>query len=176
MVALFQWGTSIMVELFTNRMEFVNVGAPLVEINRIVDTTPVTRNENIAGFMHKCGICEERGSGYDKIIISTSSNNMPAPRIENQSNQFTKVTLLTKTPFDMLSKEDKIRTCYMQACLAYVSRSAITNADIRTLFGLTISEKAKTSRLIKETMKQGLIKPIDIKTAPRYMKYIPFWA
>ena len=174
--ALDQRGTSIMVELFTNRMEFANVGAPLVEINRIVDTTPVTRNEKIAGFMHKCGICEERGSGYDKIIISTSSNNMPAPRIENQSGQFTKVTLLTKIPFNLLSKEDKIRTCYMQACLAYVSRSAITNVDIRTLFGLTISEKAKTSRLIKETVKQGLIKPIDIETAPRYMKYVPFWA
>ncbi|MFR1061658.1 MAG: hypothetical protein ACLSEY_14825 [Enterocloster sp.] len=23
----------------------------------------MSRNENIAGFMHKCGICEERGSG-----------------------------------------------------------------------------------------------------------------
>jgi len=174
--ALEQRGTSIMVELFVNRIEFANVGAPLVEINRIVDTTPVTRNENIAGFMHKCGICEERGSGYDKIIISTSTNNMPAPRIENQSDQFTKVTLLTKIPFDLLSKDDKIRTCYMQACLAYISRSAITNADIRTIFGLAISEKAKTSRLIKETVKKGLIKPIDIETAPRYMKYIPYWA
>ena len=64
----------------------------------------------------------------------------------------------------------------MQACLAYVSHSAITNADIRTLFGLTVGEKAKTSRLIRETVKQGLIKPIDVETAPRYMKYIPFWA
>ena len=59
-----------MVEVFKNRIEFSNAGAPLVAIERIVDSVPVSRNENIAGFMHKCGICEERGSGYDKIIES----------------------------------------------------------------------------------------------------------
>jgi predicted HTH transcriptional regulator len=174
--ALEQKGTSIMVELFADRMEFSNAGAPLVEIKRILDTTPVTRNENIAGFMHKCGICEERGSGYDKIIIATSSNNMPAPRVDNQSNQFTKATVLIKTPFDMLSKEDKVRTCYMQACLAYVKHSAITNTDMRALFGLSNSEMSKASRLINSTVKAGLIKPVDPEAAPKIMRYIPFWA
>ena len=174
--AIEQRGTAIMVELFTDRMEFTNAGAPLVDIERIVDTAPITRNENIAGFMHKCGICEERGSGYDKIITATSANNMPAPRVENQSNQFTKAVLMVKTPFDMLSKADKIRTCYMQACLAYITYSAISNADIRVLFGLSDAEMSKTSRIIKETIAEGLIKPLDSGTAPRYMKYIPFWA
>jgi predicted HTH transcriptional regulator len=103
--AIEQRGTSIMVELFTDRIEFSNTGAPLVAIERIVDTVPVSRNENIAGFMHKCGICEERGSGYDKIVTATSTNNMPAPRVEGQNNQFTKVVLMVKTPFDMMSKK-----------------------------------------------------------------------
>ena len=53
-------------------------------IERIVDSVPVSRNENIAGFMHKCGICEERGSGYDKIVEATGKNELLAPRIENQ--------------------------------------------------------------------------------------------
>lgn len=43
----------------------------MVAIERIVDSVPVSRNENIAEFMHKCGICEERGSGYDKIVEVT---------------------------------------------------------------------------------------------------------
>jgi hypothetical protein len=64
----------------------------------------------------------------------------------------------------------------MQACLAYVSYSAISNADIRALFGLSDAEMSKTSRIIKETIGEGLIKPLDSNTAPRYMKYIPFWA
>lgn len=64
-----QRGTNPMVEVFKNRLEFSNAGAPLVAIERIVDTVPVSRNENIAGFMHKCGICEERGSTVCKDSI-----------------------------------------------------------------------------------------------------------
>ena len=58
--------------------------------------------------MHKCGISEERGSGYDKIVDATSRNAMLAPKIENQNNQFTKVVLFAKVPFDLTSKEDRI--------------------------------------------------------------------
>ena len=174
--AIEQKGTNIMVELFSNRMEFSNTGCPLVEIDRIVDTVPVSRNENIAGVMHKCNICEERGSGYEKIIKATSKNNMPAPIIRNQSDQFTKVILIVKTPYDMLSKEDKIRTCYMQACLAYMEHSTISNADLRMVFGLSDAEIMKITRLIKDTVTAGFIKPFEVNTAQRYMKYIPFWA
>lgn len=171
-----QRGTNPMVEVFKNRIEFSNAGSPLVAIERIVDSVPVSRNENIAGFMHKCGICEERGSGYDKIIDATGRNELLAPRIENQNNQFTKAVLFAKVPFDMTSKEDRVRTCYMQACLAYVNYEAITNADIRRIFGLTDKEMAKASRLIQSTVEEELIKAVDPRTAPRYMKYIPYWA
>ena len=173
--AIEQRGTTMMVEVFTGRIEFSNAGAPLVAIERIVDTVPVTRNENVAGFMHKCGICEERGSGYDKIVTATSENKLPAPQIVNQDNQFTKVILFAKVPFELMTKEDKLRTCYMRACLAYVNHQAISNADVRDLFGLTESEIAKASRIIKETIGGGLIKPVDTSAAPRYMKYVPFW-
>lgn len=159
--ALEQRGTNPMVEIFNDRIEFSNAGAPLVAIERIVDTVPVSRNENIAGFMHKCGICEERGSGYDKVVDATSKNMMLAPKIENQSNQFTKVVLFAKLPFELTTKEDRIRTCYMQACLAYVNYGAITNADIRQVFGLEDSDKVKVSRIIKDTVAAGLIKPVD---------------
>lgn len=173
--SLEQRGTNPMVEVFENRIEFSNAGAPLISIDRIVDTVPVSRNENMAGFMHKCGICEERGSGYDKIVTATSRNEMLAPRIENQNNQFTKVILFAKVPFDITTKEDRIRTCYMQACLAYVNFGAIGNSDIREVFGLTDKESYKSSRVIKDTVDVGLIKPLDENTAPRYMKYIPHW-
>lgn len=73
-------------------------------IERIVDSVPVSRNENIAGFMHKCGICEERGSGYDKIVEATGKNELLAPRIENQNNQFTKAILFAKVPFECKRK------------------------------------------------------------------------
>ena len=95
---------------------------------------------------------------------------------ENQENQFTKVVLFGKLPFDVIPKEEKIRTVYMQTCLAYVNYGAISNIDVRKIFGLEEKESYKSSRLIKETVDAKLIKVVDETTAPRYMKYIPIWA
>lgn len=152
------------------------IASPLVAIERIIDTVPLSRNENMAGFMHRCGICEERGSGYDKIVASTSALSLLAPKVENQYNQFTKVTLYAKIPFEMTTKEDRIRTCYMLSCLAFVTSKTISNADVRDVFGLKEQDKVKASRIIRDTIEAKLIKPVDPQTAPRYMKYIPIWA
>lgn len=174
--SLEQRGTSPMVEIFSDRIEFSNAGAPLVAIERIVDTVPLSRNENMAGFMHRCGICEERGSGFDKVIEATQAESLIAPKVENQNNQFTKVTLYSKVDFAMTTKEDRVRTCYMIACLAFVTSDAVTNTEIRKAFGLDEKEKVKASRIIKDTLEAKLIKPVDSTTAPRYMKYVPYWA
>jgi predicted HTH transcriptional regulator len=93
---------------------------------------------------------------------------MPTPKVEYQNNQFTKAVLMAGMPFDIMAKEDKIWTYYMRACLAYVSYQSISNTDIRSLFGLSDNELAKASRIIKETVERGLIKPIEPDTAPRY--------
>lgn len=79
-------------------------------------------------------------------------------------------------PFDLTTKEDRIRTCYMQACLAYVNFEGISNADIRKIFGLEDKEKSKASRIIANAVESGYIKAMDSDTAPRYKKYIPYWA
>ena len=163
-------------EKFINQNDGGNAGAPLVAIERIVDTVPLSRNENMAGFMHRCGICEERGSGFDKVIAATRAESLIAPKVENQNNQFTKVTLYSKVDFDMTTKEDRVRTCYMIACLAFVTSDAVTNSDIRNAFGLDEKEKVKASRIIRDTLEAKLIKPVDPSTAPRYMKYVPYWA
>ncbi len=171
-----QRGMSPMVEVFDGRIEFSNAGAPLVEVARIIDTVPQPRNEAMAGFMHKCGICEERGSGYDKIVTATSSSGLPASRVGQQQGRFTRATIFSKVPFDLTSKEDRVRTCYMQACLASVIAEALTNADARELFGLSADTKVKASRVIRDTLERELIQPVDPDTAPRYMRYVPLWA
>ena len=88
---------------------------------------------------------------------------------------FTKAVLFAKMPFELTSKEDRIRTCYMQACLAYVNFGSIGNADVRRVFGLG-EKKAQATRIIKDAVSAQLIKPVDENAAPRYMRYVPFWA
>ena len=63
-------GTGPMVEVFADRMEITNPGAPLVEPERFLDTPPRSRNEILASMMRRVGVCEERGSGIDKVVLS----------------------------------------------------------------------------------------------------------
>ncbi len=52
-----------MVEIFGSRMEITNPGLPLVQTDRFLDSPPRSRNEAMASFMRRIGVCEERGSG-----------------------------------------------------------------------------------------------------------------
>lgn len=65
---------------------------------------------------------------------------------------------------------------YLHACIKYVQGEQLTNSTLRERFGLKESSSGSVSRLIKEAVGFKLIKPLDSDTAPRYMKYIPFWA
>lgn len=61
-------------------------------------------------------------------------------------------------------------------CLMYIQGDALTNKSLRDRFCLPETSSSSSSRLIKEAISKGLIKVLDPRTAPRYMKYIPVWA
>src|SRR5690554_2010386 len=61
-------GTGPMIELFDQRMEITNPGIPLVDTQRFLDSPPQSRNESLASFMRRINICEERGTGVDKVV------------------------------------------------------------------------------------------------------------
>lgn len=168
-------GTGPTVEIFSNRIEITNSGMPLVDINRIIDNPPKSRNEKLASLMRRLRMCEELGTGWDKIVISCEMLQLPAPKIEVYEES-TKVTLFSEIPFTNLSSEDKIRACYMHACILYVQGDQLTNSSLRNRFGVPQSSSGSISRLIKETVLKGFIKPLDPKTSNKYMKYVPFWA
>jgi ATP-dependent DNA helicase RecG len=69
----FATGAGPMVEIFANRMEITNPGEPLVEADRFLDSPPKSRNDRLASLMRRMGICEERGSGVDKVVSQTVS-------------------------------------------------------------------------------------------------------
>lgn len=168
-------GTGPMVEIFTNRMEITNPGKPLVSPERFLDTAPKSRNESLASFMRRIGICEERGSGFDKVVSETEIYQLPAPIVE-VTDEHTKVILFSHIPFSEMSKEDRIRACYLHACLKHVTREHLTNTTLRDRFGLDEKDISIASRIIRDTIDAGMIRAVDPDTSPRYLKYIPFWA
>ena len=168
-------GAGPTVEIFSSRIEITNPGLPLVDISRIIDNPPKSRNEKLASLMRRLKMCEELGTGWDKIVISSELMQLPAPKIELYEES-TRVTLYAEVPFSNLSPEDKLRACYLHACIRYVQEEYLTNSSLRERFGVPQSSAGSISRLIKDAVSQKLIKPLDPDTSNKYMKYVPIWA
>ena len=168
-------GTGPVVEVFENRIEITNSGIPLVDIKRIIDNPPKSRNESLAALMRRLRMCEELGTGWDKIVLSCEFSQLPAPRIDLYEES-TKVTLFSDMPFYNLSMEDKLWACYLHACIKQVQGEQLSNSSLRERFGLAGTSSSTISRLIKEAVSLHLIKPLDPTTAPKHMRYIPIWA
>lgn len=171
----FVTGSGPMVEIFEDRMEISNPGIPLVETNRFLDSPPRSRNEALASFMRRIGVCEERGSGVDKAVFQTEVFQLPAPAFE-VVGESTRSVLFAHRPLTKMDKNDRIRACYLHACLKYVNREYLTNTSVRERFGIEPQNIAAASRLIKEAVEAGVIVPHDIDAAPKLMKYAPCWA
>lgn len=167
-------GTGVTIEIFSNRIVITNPGRSLVNIDRMIDTPPRSRNEDLASFLRRVGVCEERGSGFDKIVSELESHHLPPPEITEYDEHFA-VALLTRRSFNDLTRQERLNGCYLHACLQFVNQSALTNTSLRERFEIETKNSSLVSRLIKEAVQEKLIKAVDPNTAPRYMRYIPFW-
>jgi predicted HTH transcriptional regulator len=125
--------------------------------------------------MRRFRICEERGSGIDKVVFQVELYQLPAPLFEVPQG-FTRVVLFAHKPLPSMGKADRVRACYLHACLKWVMREYLTNASLRDRFGVAEKNKATISRYIREAVKAGMIKPFDEDAARKLMKYVPFWA
>jgi ATP-dependent DNA helicase RecG len=168
-------GTGPMVELFSSRMEITNPGLPLVQTDRFLDSPPKSRNEILASFMRRIGVCEERGSGVDKVVAQTELYQLPAPLFET-TDEHTRVILFAHREFKDMDKTDRIRACYLHSCLRYVQRDHMTNTTLRKRFGIDEKNSSMVSRIIKDTIDAGLIHCHDDTVGSRARKYLPWWA
>lgn len=168
-------GSGPMIEIFSDRMEITNPGLPLVMVERFLDTPPRSRNEALASFMRRVGICEERGSGVDKVVFQTEYYQLPAPSFETPEGS-TRAVLFAHKPLNDMDQDDRVRACYLHACLRFVERDPMTNASLRERFGIEEKNAAIASRIIRDTVEAGKIKPYDPDQGKKYAKYLPFWA
>jgi predicted HTH transcriptional regulator len=168
-------GCGLLVEIFNDRMEITNPGKPLIKVDRFLNNPPRSRNEALASFMRRVGVCEERGSGIDKIVAQTELFQLPAPKFE-MIGENTKVTLFAHRAFKDMDKTDRIRACYLHACLKYVDDKKMTNSSLRERFGIKPESGAMASRIIKDALQAELIKSYGGDSSRKHMKYVPYWA
>ena len=171
----FLTGSSPMVEIFDDRIEITNPGEPLVDTRRFIDTPPKSRNETLAALMGRLGICEERGSGIDKVVSLVEAYQLPAPLFEAPEG-FTRAVLFSQRDFRNVDKADRIRACYLHACLRYVIREPMTNRSVRDRFGVAEQNSSMISRLLNDAVAAGVIAVADPDAGTRARSYLPFWA
>jgi ATP-dependent DNA helicase RecG len=171
----FATGSSVMIEIFANRFEVTNPGTPLVDTERFLDSPPKSRNEAIASFMRRIGICEERGSGVDKIVIQTELYQLPAPIFETNSDHTVAILFAYKELKDM-DKADKIRACYLHASLRYIQHDYMTNTSLRERFNIDVKNRSMVSKIINDAIEANKIAIYDENVGTKARTYIPSWA
>ncbi len=165
-----------MIEIFDDRMEITNPGEPLIETDRFLDAPPRSRNDALASFMRRMKMCEERGSGIDKVVQLVEVFQLPAPDFRADESHL-RAVLYAYRPFAKMSRNDRIRACYWHAALLQVCNQRMTNATLRKRFSMKDENYSVASRVIADTVKAGLIKPQDpLSKSRKHARYLPFWA
>jgi predicted HTH transcriptional regulator len=169
-------GVGPLLEIFSDRIEITSPGEPLVSPDRFLDAPPRSRNETLAGLMRRMRICEERGSGVDKVVQAAEESLLPAPDFRVVTDHL-RVTIYALRTFSDMTKEERLRATYQHACLRWVSSQRMTNASLRKRFGITEDNSSMVSRVIGEAAEAKLIKLFDpASTSKKLTQYIPFWA
>ncbi|MEI7462279.1 MAG: ATP-binding protein [Pirellula sp.] len=167
-------GAGPVVEIFDRRIEITSPGKPLLDPIRFIDGPPRSRNEALAGMARRLKMCEELGTGIDKVISAVEFFQLPPPVFETPVDS-TKSTLWAHKSLDDMSREERVRACLQHACLCIVTGVEMTNASVRKRFGLDENQSSKASRIIGDTVDAGLIKPVDAGAGRKYMRYVPEW-
>ena len=168
-------GMSVMVEVYSNRVEISNPGEPVVPVDRFIDGYQ-SRNERLADLMRRFAICEEKSSGIDKVIQAVEEHQLPAPDFK-QAFRRTEVVLFGPRSFEAMDRDARVRACYQHCCFRYIRKQKMTNQTLRERFRLTDAKAATVSQVIEAAIEAGMIKSSDSAlTSTRYRSYIPQWA
>ena len=166
-------GAGPTVELFKTRLEITNPGAPLVATDRFIDSPPRSRNEALASLMRRMGLCEEQGTGIDKVVEATEEVRLPPPDFRAESAA-TRVTLFGPRRFADLTTEERLRACYLHAGLTHLRGERMRNATLRVRLGIDKRNTAQVSQVIRLALDRKLIRVAD-PLRPR-SGYLPYWA
>ena len=148
--------------------------APIVPAERFIDGYQ-SRNERLADLMRRMGVCEEKGSGIDRVVQAAETFQLPAPDFRTDGYR-TMITIHGHRPFAEMDRADRVRACYQHCALRLVMDERMTNQTLRERFHLPEGKTAVVSQVIAATIEAGLIKSDErVGSSRKYARYLPFW-
>ncbi|MDP1950659.1 MAG: ATP-binding protein [Nitrosomonas sp.] len=169
-------GAGPTIEVFDDRIVFTNPGSllPGKRLDRLIGTTPESRNELLASTFRRYRICEERGTGFQKIVKNIELFGLPPVLFTPQENSF-QVTLFAPRKFSDMSQEERIEACYQHAVLQYLSSQTLTNTTLRERFKVSEKQRNQITNLIADAVTSGRIKRKDTSSGNKFAEYWPYW-
>lgn len=169
-------GTSVVIEIYSDRTVISNPGNPVVNIERFIDDYR-SRNERLSDLMRRMRACEEQGLGIDRAIRAVEVYQLPAPEFRIDETR-TIVTIFGPKPFQSMTRDDRVRACFQHCALKYVMNERMTNESLRQRFKLQgQSQNEIASQIISLTLDAKKIKKDpSVGTSKKYARYVPFWA
>jgi ATP-dependent DNA helicase RecG len=168
-------GTSVVIDVYSNRLEITNPGIPKIPTERFIDECQ-SRNERFASIMRKLGICEEKGSGIDRVIAAAEVWQLAAPDFR-AGYQSTTVIISGPKAFDDLTRDERIRACYQHCVLRYITNQKMSNQTLRERFKLPESRSTAISQIISLAVDAKLIKQDrESMSSRKFARYLPIWA
>lgn len=166
-------GAGPIVDLFKDRIEITNPGRALIPTRRFLDSSPRSRNERLARMMRRMKLCEESGTGIDKVYEAVELYQLP-PLDLRQEPAALRAVLYAPRAFAEMTPEERVRACYQHADLEHVNNRRMTNASLRKRFGLDDSNSSSTqvSKIIRTARDENLIRSDDGDAS---RSYIPVW-
>lgn len=161
------------IDIFPNRIEITNPGVPLIDTDRFIDSAPGSRNQALADLMRRSGLCEERGSGIDRVIEAVELYQLPPPEFRREERAV-RVLLFAPRSFSDMTTDERLRACYQHAVLKFLSGETMRNVTLRQRLGVGEENSSQISNIISAALKAGSIKSAD-KAKPR-SGYLPHWA
>jgi predicted HTH transcriptional regulator len=169
-------GAGPLIEIFADRITITNPGGllPGKQLDRLIGTTPQSRNEALAFAFRKYRICEERGTGFQKVITAIELFGLPPLMVRQHENAF-QATLYAPRAFANMSQAERIEACYQHAVLQYFSSQTLTNTSLRQRFKLHDKQRNQITNLISEAGEAGRIKRKDVTSSNKFAEYVPYW-
>ncbi len=165
-------GMNPSIDIFDHRIEFTNAGQPLNPVIRFIDFPPKSRNEELAALMRRFGICEEGGTGIDKVVRAAELWQLPPPEfLDNTQNTIVKIWSQKK--FSDLSTDEKLRACFQHAALLNTHGKKMTNKSLRARLGVEDQNASSISRIFASAVERNLIKLADAENPKS--GYVPFY-
>jgi predicted HTH transcriptional regulator len=169
-------GAGPMVEIYEDRIEITNPGAllPSKKPDRLIGTTPESRNEKLASSFRRFRICEERGTGFQKVITAIELFGLPPLLLTPYENAF-RITIGAPRKFADMTSHERIEACYQHAVLQYLSSQTLTNTTLRDRFKLHEKNRNQITNLISDAVDAGRIKRKDVGGGNKFAEYVPYW-